>query len=232
MAQIRLQKYMADCGVASRRQSETMIAQGRVTVNGDVVRELGVKVLPGVDKVAVDGKEIAVQDEYLFYMFNKPVGYLTTTSDPQGRPTIFDCCPELRGHVLPVGRLDMDTEGLLILTNHGELAYRLTHPKYNIRKTYIATVKGVITPKALQTLSEGVKLDDGKTAPARARFLKKQGKNSVVELIIHEGVATVKIGDDVMEAKAGEFVVMPANIQHQVTAKEDMKMLLVVVREG
>ena len=91
-------------------------------------------------------------------MFNKPVGYLTTTSDPQGRPTIFDCCPELRGHVLPVGRLDMDTEGLLILTNHGELAYRLTHPKYNIRKTYIATVKGVITPKALQTLSEGVKL--------------------------------------------------------------------------
>lgn len=187
MAQIRLQKYMADCGVASRRQSEQMIAQGRVTVNGDIVRELGVKVLPGVDKVAVDGKEIAVQDEYLFYMFNKPVGYLTTTSDPQGRPTIFDCCPELRGHVLPVGRLDMDTEGLLILTNHGELAYRLTHPKYNIRKTYIATVKGVITPKALQTLSEGVKLDDGKTAPARARFLKKQGKNSVVELIIHEG---------------------------------------------
>ena len=180
MAQIRLQKYMADCGVASRRQSETLISQGRVTVNGDVVRELGVKVLPGVDKVAVDGKEIAVQDEYLFYMFNKPVGYLTTTSDPQGRPTIFDCCPELRGHVLPVGRLDMDTEGLLILTNHGELAYRLTHPKYNIRKTYIATVKGVITPKALQTLSEGVKLDDGKTAPARARFLKKQGKNSVV----------------------------------------------------
>lgn len=177
MAQIRLQKYMADCGVASRRQSETLISQGRVTVNGDVVRELGVKVLPGVDKVAVDGKEIALQDEYLFYMFNKPVGYLTTTSDPQGRPTIFDCCPELRGHVLPVGRLDMDTEGLLILTNHGELAYRLTHPKYNIRKTYIATVKGVITPKALQTLSEGVKLDDGKTAPARARFLKKQGKN-------------------------------------------------------
>lgn len=187
MTQIRLQKYMADCGIASRRQSEDMIARGRVTVNGETVRELGTKVEPGIDVVAVDGKKIAVQDEFLFYMFNKPTGYLTTTTDPQNRPTIFDCCPELRGHVLPVGRLDMDTEGLLILTNHGELAHRLTHPKYNIKKTYIATVQGVITPKALQTLSEGVELDTGKTAPAKARFLKKQGKNSVVELIIHEG---------------------------------------------
>lgn len=187
MAQIRLQKYMADCGVASRRQSETMISQGRVAVNGVTVRELGTKVEPDIDTVSVDGKPISVQTEYLFYMFNKPAGYLTTTNDPQGRPTIFDCCPELRGRVLPVGRLDMDTEGLLILTNHGELAYRLTHPKYNIKKTYIATVSGVITPKALQALSEGVMLDSGKTAPAQARFLKKQGKNSTLELIIHEG---------------------------------------------
>lgn len=187
MAQIRLQKYMADCGVASRRQSEAMIAKGRVAVNGVIVRELGTKVEPGIDSVSVDGKVIAVENNYLFYMFNKPAGYLTTTSDPQGRPTIFDCCPELRGKVLPVGRLDMDTEGLLILTNHGELAYRLTHPKYNIKKTYIATVEGVITPKALEALSEGIVLDGRKTAPAQARFLKKQGKHSVVELIIHEG---------------------------------------------
>lgn len=187
MSDIRLQKYMADCGVASRRQSEIMIARGRVSVNGEIVRILGTKVIPGVDVVRVDGKSISVQEEYLFYMFNKPAGYLTTTSDPQGRPTIFDCVPELRGKVLPVGRLDMDTEGLLLLTNHGELAYRLTHPKYNIKKTYIATVAGVITPKALQTLSDGVDLDSGRTAPARARFLKKQGKNSSLELIIHEG---------------------------------------------
>ena len=187
MTPIRLQKYMADCGVASRRQSEALIAQCRVSVDGQVVRELGTKVDPETNVVCVDGKPIAVQDEYLFYLFNKPAGCLTTAKDPQGRPTIFDYCPELRGRVQPVGRLDMDTEGLLLLTNHGELAYRLTHPKYNIRKTYIATVKGVITPKALQTLSEGVDLEDGKTAPAKARFLKKQGKNSSLELIIHEG---------------------------------------------
>ena len=187
MSEIRLQKYMAECGVASRRQSEVMIAQGRVKVNGQVTKELGTKIDPTISQVSVDNKIIGIQDEYLFYMFNKPKGYLTTTSDPQGRPTIFDCCPELRGHVLPVGRLDMDTEGLLLLTNHGELAYRLTHPKYNIKKTYIAKVKGVITSKALQKLSEGVDLEDGKTAPAQARFVKKQGKNSVVEIIIHEG---------------------------------------------
>ncbi len=187
MTLIRLQKYMADCGVASRRQSEAMIADGRVKVNGKTVRELGTKIDPENDRVSVDGQDIAVKDEYLFYMLNKPAGYLTTTSDPQHRPTIFDLCPELRGRVLPVGRLDMDTEGLLLLTNHGELAYRLTHPKYNIKKKYIARVEGVITPKALKTLEEGVVLEDGKTAPAKARFLKKQGKNSVVELIIHEG---------------------------------------------
>lgn len=187
MTLIRLQKYMADCGVASRRQSEAMIADGRVKVNGKTVRELGTKMDPENDRVSVDGQDIAVKDEYLFYMLNKPAGYLTTTSDPQHRPTIFDLCPELRGRVLPVGRLDMDTEGLLLLTNHGELAYRLTHPKYNIKKKYIARVEGVITPKALKTLEEGVVLEDGKTAPAKARFLKKQGKNSVVELIIHEG---------------------------------------------
>lgn len=187
MSEVRLQKYMADSGVASRRKSEAMIAGGRVRVNGEVVRTLGTKVVPGVDEVLVDGKPIATREKYLFYMLNKPVGTLTTTCDPGGRPTIFDCCPELSGKVLPVGRLDMDTEGLLILTNHGELAHRLTHPKYNIKKTYIATVAGVITPKALQQLSEGVALDTGRTAPAQARFLKKQGKNSTLELIIHEG---------------------------------------------
>lgn len=187
MTFIRLQKYMADCGIASRRQSEAMIAEGRVRVNGEIVKVQGVKINPETDCVSVDGKDIKVKDEYLFYMLNKPAGYLTTTSDPQNRPTIFDLCPELRGRVVPVGRLDMDTEGLLILTNHGDLAYRLTHPKYNIKKKYIAKVEGVITSKALKNLSEGVELEDGKTAPAEARFVKKIGKNSVVELVIHEG---------------------------------------------
>ena len=187
MTFIRLQKYMADCGIASRRQSEAMIAEGRVRVNGEIVRVQGVKINPETDCVSVDGKDIKVKDEYLFYMLNKPAGYLTTTTDPQNRPTIFDLCPELRGRVVPVGRLDMDTEGLLLLTNHGDLAYRLTHPKYNIKKKYVAQVEGVITSKALKNLSEGVELEDGMTAPAEARFVKKIGKNSVVELVIHEG---------------------------------------------
>ncbi len=187
MAEVRLQKFMADCGVASRRQSEKLISDGFVEVNKEVVKTLGVKIDPQKDVVKVKGKKIAVREEYEFYMLNKPAGYLTTTTDPDNRPTIFDCCPELRGRVNPIGRLDMDTEGLLLLTNHGELAFRLTHPKFNIRKTYVAQVKGVITESALRHLSEGVLLEDGKTAPAKARFMKKQGKNSVVELIIHEG---------------------------------------------
>lgn len=187
MAEVRLQKYMADCGVASRRQSEKMISEGSVTINDKVVMTQGIKIDPDKDVVKVNGKRIEMQEEYLFYMLNKPAGYLTTVSDPENRPTIFDCCPELRGRVNPVGRLDMDTEGLLLLTNHGELAFRLTHPKYTIRKTYIAQVKGVISESALRTLRKGVSLDDGTTAPAEAYFVKKQGKNSVVKLIIHEG---------------------------------------------
>lgn len=187
MSEIRLQKFMADCGIASRRQSEAMIKEGRVSVNGEIIRTLGIKVNPDIDEVFVDRKKLVGRQSYEFYMLNKPAGYLTTTFDPQNRPTIYDCCPELRGKVNPVGRLDMDTEGLLLLTNHGELAYRLTHPKYNIKKTYVAQVKGIITKNAMQSLSEGVLLEDGRTAPAKVRFLSKQGRNSVVELIIHEG---------------------------------------------
>ncbi len=187
MSFIRLQKYMADCGVASRRKSEDLIKQGVVKVNGETIRELGTKIDPEEDNVTVNNKEIAIKDDYLFYMFNKPAGYVTTTSNHLGQENIYECFPELKGKVFPVGRLDMDTEGLLLLTNHGELAFRLTHPKYNIKKTYIARVEGIITPKALKALSEGVMLDDGRTAPAQARFLNKRGKNSTVELIIHEG---------------------------------------------
>jgi 23S rRNA pseudouridine2605 synthase len=187
MGKERLQKYMAECGVASRRASEAMIRGGRVRVNGVCCREMGTQIDPQADIVEVDGKHIHAATRPLFYLMNKPAGYLTTTRDPGGRPTIFDLAPELRGKVNPVGRLDRDTEGLLLLTNHGQLAYRLTHPRYQVPKTYIAQVSGVITHQALDQLARGVALDDGTTAPAKARFLKKQGKNSTVELIIHEG---------------------------------------------
>lgn len=187
MEKVRLQKYMADCGVASRRESEAMIRGGRVKVNGICCRIMGTQIDPAVDMVEVDGKRIHAKKGYLFYMLNKPSGYLTTTRDPGKRPTIYDLVPDLRGKVLPVGRLDCNTEGLLLLTNHGQLAFRLTHPRYQVPKTYIAQVRGIITKKALNELSQGVALEDGITAPTKARFLKKQGKNSTVELILREG---------------------------------------------
>ncbi len=130
----RLQKYLASCGVASRRACEEIIKAGRVAVNGQTVTEMGFKVTVGVDKVSVDGKDINPEEELVYLMLNKPEGYVTTASDPQGRPTVLDLVAEVPQRVFPVGRLDVDTEGLLLLTNDGELAYRLTHPKFAVTK--------------------------------------------------------------------------------------------------
>lgn len=123
----RLQKYLASCGVASRRMSEEIIKSGRVAVNGQIVTEMGVKIKIGTDKVTVDGKDITPEEEHVYLMLNKPEGYVTTAHDPQGRPTVLDLVAEVPQRVFPIGRLDVDTEGLLFLTNDGELAYRLTH---------------------------------------------------------------------------------------------------------
>ena len=133
---------MARCGVASRRSSEKIIAQGRVTVNGKIVREMGTKIDPRLDLVRVDGKVITPDSEGIYIKLNKPAGYITSVSDPQGRPTVLDLIGDIGSRVYPIGRLDYESEGLLLLTNDGELAYRLTHPKYEIDKQYYVIVNG------------------------------------------------------------------------------------------
>ncbi len=187
MTEERLQKYLAGAGVASRRASETMILEGRVAVNGKVVKELGTKVVPGKDKVTVDGKPIKQEEKMVYLLMNKPAGYLTTVKDTHDRPTVMDLLTDVKYRVFPVGRLDFETEGLLLLTNDGDFAYRMTHPKFKIKKTYLATVQGELTKERLAMLRNGVELEDGKTAPAEVNIVRQEKHRTVVEITIHEG---------------------------------------------
>lgn len=187
MMKIRLQKYMAECGVDSRRHSEEIIAQGRVRVNGKKVTTQGIQIDPNLDEVRVDGKLIKQPDEMKYYIFHKPEGYLSTVSDPQGRATIYDLIPELQGKAVPVGRLDKDTQGLLLLTNDGEFAYRMTHPKFNVKKTYRAKVEGQVTDEEIKKLEKGLHLEDGMTAPAKAKVIKRFSHATLIELTLREG---------------------------------------------
>jgi 23S rRNA pseudouridine2605 synthase len=182
---VRVQKVLALAGFGSRRACEELIAAGRVTVDG-VVAVLGDRVDPLVGALAVDGVPVPTRPGLVHYLLNKPAGVVTTASDPQGRPTVVDLVPD-EPRVFPVGRLDYDTEGLLLLTNDGDLAQRLTHPSYGVEKTYLAEVDGVPTPATLRRLREGVELDDGVTAPARANLVQAGDTTSALELVIHEG---------------------------------------------
>lgn len=177
----RLQKVLAQAGIGSRRVSEDLIDAGRVTVNGEVV-SLGVRVDVEVDEVAVDGAVIGVRAGLVHYLLNKPPGVITSMDDPQGRPTVAALVPA-EPRVYPVGRLDFDTEGLLIVTNDGVLTHRLTHPSFGVDKEYLAHVKGRPSRGALRTLRDGVELDDGVTAPAKASLVGPD----VIRLVIHEG---------------------------------------------
>ena len=177
----RLQKVMARAGLGSRRVSEDLIAEGRVRVNGEVA-ELGRRVDVVNDRIEVDGALIGVAPGLVYDLLNKPTGVVTTADDPQGRPTVIDLVPA-EPRVFPVGRLDLDTEGLLLLTNDGELTHRLTHPSYGVEKEYLAHVEGRPGRAAIRQLREGVELDDGMTAPAQAT----QVAPGIVRLIIHEG---------------------------------------------
>ena len=183
----RLQKVLAAAGVASRRKAEQLILEGRVKVNGNVVKELGTKVSE-TDVIAVDGKKIK-KEEKVYYVMNKPRNTLCTVTDDRGRPTVMDYFKEETNRIYPVGRLDFDTTGCLILTNDGELTEFLTHPKGRVEKVYIATVKGEITQEEIEKLEAGLQLEDGKTQPARAKIQKynKEKDFSVVQLAIKEG---------------------------------------------
>ncbi len=183
----RVQKIIAAAGIASRRAAEQIILDGRVKVNGKVVTELGTKADPDKDHIKVDGKLINPQQPKTYVMLNKPVGYVTTMSDPEGRPVVSDLLKGVRVRVYPVGRLDYDTEGLLLLTNDGDFAHLVTHPRHELPKTYLVKVKGVLEDRDVESLERGVFLKDGKTAPARVRKLRKEEANSWVEITIHEG---------------------------------------------
>lgn len=185
---MRLQKFLARAGAASRRGSEDLMTAERVTVNGIVVTELGVKVDPSVDEVAVDGVVVRLADGPSYYAFHKPVEVMTTMSDPQGRHTVAEYFPaDAPAGLFPVGRLDFNSEGLLLLTTDGDLAQLLLHPRHHVTKTYLATIQGVPTPATLSHLRQGVSLDDGMTAPAGVTLTKRTGGRSIVELRIREG---------------------------------------------
>ena len=177
----RLQKVLATRGWGSRRVCEELIAAGRVTVNGEVA-VLGRRVDPAADVVAVDGVPVGTRPGLVYYLLNKPEGVVTTAHDPQGRPTVVDIVPA-EPRVFPVGRLDIGTEGLLLLTNDGELANRLTHPSHGVEKEYLAHVEGTVDGGGLRTLRDGVELEDGMTAPAKV----SQPEPGVLRITIHEG---------------------------------------------
>lgn len=182
----RLQKIIAHAGICSRRQAEVYIAEGRVAVNGKIVTQPGLKVDPAKVEISVDNNRIH-REKAVYILLNKPVGYVTTMADPQGRPIVTDLLPDVDNRVFPVGRLDLNSEGALLLTNDGTLANRILHPRYEINKTYEALVKG--TPKfpALRQLEQGIMIDGRKTWPASLRILQKNQGTTLIEIVIHEG---------------------------------------------
>lgn len=182
----RLQKYLAGCGIASRRKCEEYILQGRVKVNGKVVKELGVKINPDVDIIEFDDKIVRREEKKVYIMLYKPAGYITSVKDPFGRPTVLDLV-KVKERIYPVGRLDFDTSGLLLLTNDGELANILMHPKHEIVKTYVAKIKGIPTKEEMERFENGLIIDGRKTAKAKIRILNVKNGTSVVEIQIHEG---------------------------------------------
>ncbi len=184
---IRLQKYIAQCGIASRRKAEEFISAGRVAIDGVIVREMGLQVIPGKNRITFDGKPLEAKEQLLYYLLNKPKGYVTTLSDPQGRPIVTSLIKEAKVRLFPVGRLDLDTEGALILTNDGEFAQKLQHPSHGIDKTYEALVKGHPQKNKIALLERGILLEGKMTSPAIVSIVAKVGGNCLVKITIHEG---------------------------------------------
>jgi 23S rRNA pseudouridine2605 synthase len=185
--EVRLQKLIAGTGLASRRKAEALITAGRVMVNGKTVTELGIKVDPGRDHVKVDGKHLSAAQPFVYLMLNKPKHVVSTLDDPGGRTTVKDYLRGVSVRVFPVGRLDFDSEGLMLLTNNGELAQAMLHPRYHVPKTYLIKVKGVLNDEEIEQLAQGVRLEDGMTGPAQVRKVRKVEANSWLEITIREG---------------------------------------------
>ena len=183
----RLQKYLANCGIASRRKCEEYILEGKVKVNGNIIRELGTKVNPQKDIVEYENKKV-ITNNYIYILLNKPIGYVTTVEDQFGRDTVLNLV-KVKERIVPVGRLDMYTSGALILTNDGDFVYKITHPKHEINKTYTVTVKGIINNDEIERLRKGVKIEDYITKPAKVKILKTDIEKDIsrLEITIHEG---------------------------------------------
>ena len=189
MEEERLQKYLASCGIASRRKCEELIIQGKVSVNGKVVTELGTKILPNKDKIEFNGKEVRSQENKIYILLNKPIGYVTTVKEQFGRDKVTDLV-KIKERLVPVGRLDMYTSGALILTNDGDFVYKVTHPKNEVTKTYTVTLKGQVSNEEVEKLRSGVTLDDGfTTSPAKVKKIMEDKENNKtrLEIVIHEG---------------------------------------------
>ena len=183
----RLQKILSRAGITSRRGAEELITAGRVAVNGRVVTELGTKADPGRDSITLDGKKIAPAVSGVYLLLYKPAGYMTTLKDPEGRPLVTDLLKDVRERVYPVGRLDYNTEGLLLLTNDGDWANALAHPRHEVDKGYHVRIRGRVTEEQLRKLAAGVQLDDGMTAPAVVSLVRESESNTWLSITIHEG---------------------------------------------
>ena len=185
---IRLQKYLASNGIASRRKCEELILDGKVSVNGKVIDELGYKVDPDKDKIEFCGKKVEKESKLVYILLNKPIGYVTTVKDQFQRDTVMSLV-KVKERIVPVGRLDMYTSGAIILTNDGDFVYKVTHPKHEITKTYNATISGIITQEEVEKLKSGVEIEDYKTRPARVKILKTDLEKNIsrLQITIHEG---------------------------------------------
>lgn len=183
----RIQKILAKAGIASRREAERMMLEGRVSVNGKIVDTLGFKADPSRDYIKVDGRRLTHFEPKVILLLNKPRGYLSTVKDPKGRPTIMDLLKEVKWRIYPVGRLDFDAEGLLLVTNDGDLAHLLSHPRFSVPKTYLAKVAGVPEERKLNRLKRGVMLEDGEARAASCSLIRQREKNSWVRIVVTEG---------------------------------------------
>ncbi|MGO1973224.1 MAG: pseudouridine synthase [Propionibacteriaceae bacterium] len=184
---VRLQKVLAAAGIASRRASEVMISEGRVEVNGRIVTEQGLRVDPEQAVIRVDGSRIPPPRHHVYVVFNKPRGVVSTMDDPEGRPTLTEYLDRRKERLFHVGRLDTDTEGLLLLTNDGEFAHRLAHPSYRVPKTYLAEVEGVLDERTVNRLRKGITLDDGPIKPDHVKLVSKAADRSLIRITLHEG---------------------------------------------
>ena len=188
MEEVRLQKYIASSGVASRRKAEELIKQGKIKVNNEKVTELGTKINPSKDKVDYEGRIVTVEQEKVYILLNKPIGYVTTAKDQFNRDSVLDLV-KVKQRIVPVGRLDMYTSGALLLTNDGDFVYQVTHPKHEIEKTYTVTIKGIVRKEEVEMLKKGVKIENYITNPAKVKILKtdEEKVQSRLEITIHEG---------------------------------------------